>query len=153
MKTILPLVLLFMLLNLQSACTKGDDAQIAIDPVLTSDNSPVSLQNSWELRYVYGGYRAPNSNPNYAPGNKNIWKFMDSTYQQYSGGVLQKTGKYTLTKDTAAATGRYMDAMILDKNVVAKLFFEFSKDTLVIYRGVISADGTVEKYVRIANYQ
>jgi hypothetical protein len=75
MKTILPLVLLFMLLNLQSACTKGDDAQIAIDPVLTSDNSPVSLQNSWELRYVYGGYRAPNSNPNYAPGNKNIWKF------------------------------------------------------------------------------
>jgi hypothetical protein len=153
MKTIVSLVLLFMLLNLQSACTKGDDAQIVVDPVLTSNNGPVSLQNSWELRSLYGGYSAPNRNPNYAPGNKNIWKFMDSTYKQYSGGVLRKTGTYTLTKGTSPATGRYMDVMILDRNAGAELFFEFSKDTLVLYRGVIAADGTVEKYVRIPNYQ
>ena len=151
MKTICPLCLLFILLISQSGCTKADETPTVVDPPMSG--APASLKNSWELRFAYGGLRAPNTNPNYLPGNKNIWKLMDSTYQIYSNGVLQQTGKYTLTKDTCYATGRFMDAMILDKNTAYKLFFEVANDTLVMYRGVIAADGTIEKYVRIESYK
>ncbi len=145
MKTILSLVGLVIVLNMLPGCSKDSD------PAPVINQGPVALQNTWELRSVYGGYRAPGSGPNTSPGNKNIWKFTDTTYQQYSNGVLYVSGKYTLTKDTSPATGQLMDALIFDKNANAKLFFEISNDTLVMYRGLVAADGTIEKYVRVEN--
>lgn len=107
-----------------------------------------SIKGSWELRHVAGGFRAPGQSPDYAPGNGDIWKFSDSTYQHYSNGQLSDEGSYTLTKDTSLATGRYMDALILS-NGNWKLFFEISKNTLTLYVGIIAADGVIETYERI----
>lgn len=143
MKMILSLGIFIFLLNILPGCSRGNDPI----PVVINQG-PVALQNTWELRNVYGGYRTPGTSPNTSPGNKNIWKFTDSTYEQYVSGVLQKTGKYTVTKGTSPATGRLMDALILDNNTTTKLFFEFANDTLVLYRGIVAADGTIEKYVR-----
>ncbi len=110
-----------------------------------------SIKGTWELRHVEGGYRAPGTNPDYPPGNGTIWKFTDSTYQYYGSGPLLAQGSYTLTKDTSLATGRYMDAFILNNNNSAELFFEISNNTLTLYRGIIAADGTIETYERIGN--
>ena len=52
---------------------------------------------------------------------------------------------------TSLATGRYMDAFILNNNNSAELFFEISNNTLTLYRGIIAADGTIETYERIGN--
>lgn len=145
MKKILSLCLLVILLNMLPGCSKDSDPAPVINP------AAVTLQNTWELRSVYGGYRIPGTSPNTNPGNKNIWKFTDTTYQQYANGVLYVSGKYTLTKDTSPATGQLMDALIFDKNTNAKLFFEIANDTLVMYRGLVAADGTIEKYVRVEN--
>ena len=145
MKKILSAGMLVLLLNCLSGCSKDSD------PAPNTNQGPVALQNTWELRSVYGGYRTPGTSPNTSPGNKNIWKFTDTTYQQYANGVLYVSGKYTVTKDSSAATGRIMDALILDKNTSQKLFFEFANDTLVLYRGIVAADGTIEKFVRVEN--
>ncbi len=142
-ETILPLFMLCFLLNFLSACSKDNDTSS------NSNQGPVALQNTWELRSIYGGYSVPGTSPSTSPGNKNIWKFSDTTYQQYANGVLYVSGKYTVTKDTSPATGQLMDALILDKNSTQKRFFAFSNDTLVMYRGLVAADGTIEKYVKV----
>jgi hypothetical protein len=109
------------------------------------------LQGVWELRHVEGGFRAPGTSPDYAPGNGNMWKFSDSTYQYYVNGQLSVQGSYTLTKDISPATGKNMDALILDSNNNWKLFFEISNNTLTLYRGIVAADGTIETYEKIGN--
>jgi len=42
-----------------------------------------------------------------------------------------------------------MDAFKLEQNSSYRTFFEFSNDTLVMYNGMIAADGTITKYVRV----
>jgi hypothetical protein len=110
--------------------------------------NPGSVSGSWELRVLYGGYRAPGASPYFAPGNGNIWKFTDSTYQYYGNRQLLCSGEYILGKDTSIATGRFMDYVILKQNYNEKIFFEIVKDILVFYRGQIASDGTIEKYVK-----
>lgn len=111
----------------------------------------VSIVNSWELRSSYGGFRAPVRNPSYQPGNGYIWKFTNTNYQLYSEGQVVSSGGYTMTKDTSVAAGRLMDALIINsgQNYNEKIFIQIAKDTLTMYRGIIAADGTIEKYVRV----
>ncbi|MCW3086690.1 MAG: hypothetical protein JWQ78_76, partial [Sediminibacterium sp.] len=143
--TNISLALLLITLTVLVSCKK----ETVPDPVPPPDLGPVSLRNSWELRSSYGGFGLPNRNPNFAAGNGNILIILDSTYEEHSNGQLQKTGPYTLTKDTCRATGRFMDAMVFDRPPNFKRFFEIVRDTLVIYIGVIAADGMIEKFVRI----
>jgi hypothetical protein len=139
MKHIRPLIV-FALVIFTAGCKKNNTETVSN-----------SIKGTWELRYVVGGYRAPGANPDYASGNGNIWEFSDSTYQYYANSQLLGQGSYSITKDTSLATGRYMDALILDNNNSAKLFFEISNNELTLYRGVIAADGTIETYRRIGN--
>jgi hypothetical protein len=148
MKFAILLSLLFCSVSCLVSCTKDADPEPVPVPYA---GPPLTLQNSWEFRSFVGGYRPPNQNPNLPPGNGIIWKFMDSIYERYDKGQLYRTGKYSVIKDSSRATGRLMDALIFEKNSYPKLHFEIVKDTLIIYMGVISADGTIERYVRIGN--
>lgn len=112
-------------------------------------NTSLSIQGTWELRHSEGGYGPPNRNPDFAPGNGNIWKFTSNTYQYYINGELSGTGSFTTTKDVAIATGRKMDALILNGNNEDQLFFEIKNNILTMYRGIIAADGTVQTYERV----
>ncbi|MES2328712.1 MAG: hypothetical protein V4539_03850 [Bacteroidota bacterium] len=141
------LLLSLVFLNVLISCQK--DA--APDPVPTYSAPPLSLQNAWELRNVVGGYGPPNRNPNYAAGNGYIWKFMDSTFERYDKGQLFQTGKYRVIRDTSYQTGRMMDALVFDQNAYPKVQVEIVKDTLIMYLGVVAADGTISRYVRIGD--
>ncbi len=110
-----------------------------------------TIKGDWELREILGGLRAPNSSPFFAPGNGYRWKFTDSAYQSYSGQELVSKGNYILARDTSPATGKLMSLLIFPQNDNDKIYFEFSRDTLIFYRGMIAADGTIEKYVRLQN--
>ena len=112
-------------------------------------NSSLSLQGTWELRHLDGGYRAPGSPTDFAPGNGNIWKFTSGTYQYFSEGELSGTGEFTKTKDYAIATGRKMDAIILNGSADDKIYFEIKDNVLTMYHGTIAADGTVATYEKI----
>ena len=105
---------------------------------------------SWELRELQGGFRPPNAQIYYSAGNRNIWEFTDSTYKQSFQGEFASVGTYTLTKDTALATGRLMDALNIGDGIYKhQIYFEFNQDTLLLYNGQIAADGTIGKYVRM----
>jgi hypothetical protein len=54
-------------------------------------NSSLSIQGTWELRHLEGGFRAPGSPTDFAPRNGNIPKFTSNTYQHYSEGQLSGT--------------------------------------------------------------
>ena len=117
----------------------------------TSDEKKIysdSLQGAWELRELRGGMIAGLS-PYYSPGNGNVWSFSDSTFKHYAEGKLVDSGTYTLTRDTCPATLTEMDAFVLSNSYGYEIFFEISKDTLTLYTGVIAADGTIAKYIRI----
>jgi hypothetical protein len=109
-----------------------------------------SIVGSWELRVLHGGMIPRPEGPNYPPGNGDKWKFTDSLYEHYEKGQLASHGKYSLIKDTCPATGTYMDAFVVQEDYPHRIFFEFSKDTLVMYNGIIAADGTITKYVSLA---
>ena len=140
--------LLFSLLLISGidfiGCNKPDQKKNS------NQNSSDSLVGSWELRVLHGGMMPSPHGPNYPPGNGDRWKFTDSLYERYENGQLVVQGKYSLTKDTCPATGTYMDAFILQQDYSYKIFFEFSNDTLVMYNGIIAADGTITKYVSLA---
>ena len=140
-------VLIIAAASLLSACNKSEKS--------TSGTSKEVLTNSiignWELRVVYGG-NMPNPNPTYPPGNGDIWKFVDAHYyERYQGTTVTNSGSYQLTNDTCPETGRYMEAFVIDNYGPLKIYFEFSKDTLIMYHGVVAADGVIARYVRLAN--
>lgn len=147
------LIILLLVFIAFGSCKKPNEANPAIQPDSTTTGGPTTNETSiigdWEIRVVIGGYREPNASPYFPPGNGFIWKFKDSTFQHFSKGRMTYEGKYILTKDTSLATGRLMDVLILLKDYKDKIHFEFNKDTLVFYRGLIAADGSIEKYVRL----
>ncbi len=113
-----------------------------------TSTSAISIQGVWELRHLEGGY-GPGGSPDFKSGNGYIWKFRDSTYQQYSNGQLTSSDSYTLVKENTVATGKIMDAMIFDQNSYTQFSFKIKNNILTLYRGVVAADGTIETYERI----
>ncbi len=86
---------------------------------------------------------------NHQPKEK-IGSFLaDTTYQYYSDGQLSGTGSFSNTKDFAIATGRKMDALILNGSADDKIFFEIKGNLLTMFHGIIAADGTVATYEKI----
>jgi hypothetical protein len=131
------------------ACGKAEiESGTVEDPEKKTTES--SIVGSWELRELQGGFRPPNAQIYYSAGNGDIWEFTDSIYKHSFQGEFASVGTYTLTKDTALATGRLMDAFIMDGgNYKQQIYFEFNQDTLLLYDGQIAADGTIGKYVRV----
>ena len=134
MKNLLPgFILLFLAL---SSCRKNST---------NIENSNHALNGNWELRYYEGGF-GPIGPSYFPPGNGIRIAITDSTIEKTSinGVVVRNT--YTKTRGFCDQTHRDMDAMIIQNT---NLFYEFSRDTLIIYMGMVAADGTVEKYVPV----
>lgn len=109
----------------------------------TKDKDP--LIGKWELRYLDGGLIAHGA-MFYPAGNGSTITFGDSIYEYHRLNRLVYHGTYTITRAYCYATGRDMNAFVIDNG---KTFYEFSGDTLVLYMGVIAADGTITKYLPV----
>lgn len=107
-----------------------------------------SIKGSWELRALVGG-QIPGTPGVLQPGNGYIWTFADTTYTFFAHNQLYEQGVYTIIRDTFPQTGQLEDKLILNADYTQGLYFEFSADTLVIYRGTIASDGSIEKYVQL----
>lgn len=141
---------LFICFIFFNSCNKTGKEVLEVQPGKPAGFA-TSIKGAWELREIIGGLRIPDPGPYFTSGNGYLWKFTDSTYQQYAKGKLVSEGSYILTRDSSVATGRVMDALILPQNHNDKIHFEFSRDTVIFYRGIIAADGTIEKYVMLHN--
>lgn len=142
--TISGFVLAFLLIS--TACTKNNTI------VNNRINGPQTVPGIWELRSV-NGRNNPNNPGNFEPGNGNLWSFTNTTYSVSSNGSIVDSGTYTISNGINPQTGSQSDALLLDSFTLYPLYFDIINDTLTFYNGIVAADGTINKYVRIENYK
>lgn len=111
-----------------------------------------SIKGDWELRILYG-CQTLNCDPYFLAGNGNTWHFTDTTYLHTVKSLsphytASDSAVYILGEDTCQATGRVMDYFKAKDDPYEGIFFEIKNDTLTLYRGIIPADGSIQKYVR-----
>ena len=139
-------------LLLASSCKKTEAPPLIVEPsgFIVTDSG--SIKGFWELRYVIGCQIA-NCDPIFEPGNGNTWQFTDSTYIVTNKSLnppysVSDTALYTPGREYSYATNKETDFFTKKDSPYGNIFFEINKDTLTLYRGIIAADGSIEKYVR-----
>jgi hypothetical protein len=106
-----------------------------------------NLNGTWELRYLVGGQIATAS-PNYEPGNGNRIIFKQQKFERYDDGRLVESGTFTLTPEKAKVNNEVANfSLITDNNL--KQYIKLSPKDLVIFTGVVAADGTEAHYVKL----
>lgn len=129
--SLLSLILLITIFG----CKKKDSAE-----------SPVTLNGSWELRNVLG-LQVQGADPNYTPGNGNIFVFSEGNFKKYANGKLVDSGSYTIQKEEVKINNNASNYSMLLNNKT-KLYLKIADRTLVIFDGVIAADGYEATYER-----
>lgn len=132
MKLFVKLSFVLMLTAVFVSCKKkGDEA---------------SLDGEWELRHV-NGIQVANVSPDFAPGNGNILKFHQGKMEKFSNGKLVDSSSYTVQKDTMKINNTQASYRI-DYANHSKQYFKLDSGKLVIFDGMIAADGTESTYER-----
>ena len=136
------IVVLVTLIGVTLSCTSS----IEDKPKLLNSNI---LAGAWELRGTTGGMIVPDPN-NFKPGNGNIWKFTDTSFERIIHDSVYNSGSYTVA-DTGIDmnTGRKISQFIFNNTPAES--FELMNDTLHIYYGMIAADGVIQHYIKIAD--
>ena len=109
-----------------------------------------SLAGTWELVSVEGGNLAvpyPISQPPYSAK----WVFARSTYEYFEDNILRHSGDYKIDRGVNVFTQQETDMIIFNigNPNPLELPFEISNNVLTIKRGLVIADGTIEKFRRI----
>ncbi len=109
-----------------------------------------TLPGVWELRSVYGGNNVSIIG-DYEPGNGHIDRFTDDRYWFANPGSPTDSGSYRISSGINPATDTTSEVMIYNGDISWFRYFSIAGDTLTIYNGEVAYDGTIDKYVRIAN--
>lgn len=133
MKKFLTLSLCLGLLLLITNCKKK-----------TIEPTEADLNGSWELRYL-AGIQVAGMDPNYKPGNGNLLKFNQQNYERYDSGKLVDSGKFTIKPEATTVNSSQTNYSILLKNET-KLYLNLSAKKLIVFNGVVAADGTEATY-------
>lgn len=124
---------LFLLLITIFSCKKKD-----------SEPSPATLNGTWELRHVLG-IQVQGADPNYSPGNGNIFVFTNGNFKSYTNSKPLDSGTYTIQKEDLAINNNKANYSILLNNKT-KFYIKIAKRTLIVFDGVIAADGYEATY-------
>lgn len=112
-----------------------------------------TLNGSWELRSVLG-IQVPGVSPNYQPGNGNVYVFNNGNYTIYMQGKIVDSGTYTIEKDIKPInnnTSTHSITLVSKMNSRNdKLYLKLGENSLVIFDGVIAADGIEGTYERLS---
>jgi hypothetical protein len=146
MLTIKTPLLLLMILGLAVACNKQAD-----------EATPTDIKGTWELSRVDGEML----NTDLAPGNGNLLKFTDSTYETHVNGQLARSGKYRIVIDSAGPPpcivvpkGGFLQRIIYDGNYTEPgSFFQIEKGKLRIAscRPGWADASSMSTYIKIAD--
>jgi hypothetical protein len=134
MKNIKNLGLLFVLLLGFAGCKK--------------ENFDTSINGTWELRHVLGGQIA-GASPDIAKGNGDIYKFDGKNYERFNNGKSIEKGTFTLTRENLPVNNSNANGSIVFSGFPIKCPVNLSKKKLVIFIGMIAADGIESTYEKI----
>jgi hypothetical protein len=141
MKKYLMLSVCLILLSVISSCKK--------DPV----PNETTLNGSWELRHLLG-IQVPNVDPDFKPGNGNIYNFNNGKYLIYQQSKAVDSGTYVIQKEERQINkNTSTHSMQVSSKVYSSrnLYLKLSASTLVVFDGVIAADGIEATYEKISN--
>jgi hypothetical protein len=116
-------------------------------------SSATTLNGSWELRYVVG-IQVANADPNFKPGNGNIYTFDNGKYQIYQQSKVVDSGTYVIQKDERQINNNTSTHSVQITSKVyssRNLYIKLSASTLIVFDGVIAADGIEATYEKIDN--
>ena len=102
-------------------------------------SAETNLNGTWELSSVNGGQVAGVS-PNIESGKGNLLKFSGQNYEKYIEGKLVSSGTFSLKKEAEVAVNKNKaNYSILFGD--EKLLVNLSAKQLIVFDGVIAADG------------
>lgn len=131
MKNLLQLTLSFLLLVTLVSCKK--EASVA------------SLNGTWELKSTIGGY--PVTNPSTEKHVLQL-RFADQRMEKYDNGKLIESAAYTITAEKKAINENQANYFITT-NGDNKQYIKLTKNELVVFEGVIAADGIEMYYTKL----
>jgi hypothetical protein len=108
-----------------------------------SQPNATGLSGTWELSHIESGYRLNGSTADLPAGYKFQWKFTDSTYESIEHGSVIKQGFF------GVLYGIGKPQLILDRDTNSAILFDLNGIQLILYRGIIAADGDIETYTRL----
>jgi hypothetical protein len=103
------------------------------------------LNGSWELRHIEG-IQVANVDPNFKPGNGNLLKFEGQKYERYYDGKKEESGTFTITPENTTINNRKANYSITFNNDTEKTYLSLLNNKLILFNGVIAADGTESTY-------
>jgi hypothetical protein len=143
-------ILLGFILVLFCGCKKDGTAK--------DISNSTSIVGAWEIRQAQNGM-IPSID--YSPGNGNILKFSNSTYEKYTNNNLVKSGHYLLIEDNSVVAevgldipfGQFTHRIIYDTDFGSrKTFIQISNNKLTFLSGFFPLDGgSYVLYQRIEN--
>ena len=83
---------------------------------------------------------------NFSPGNGNIVKFTDTNYEKIRNGQIIDQGTYTLSSGNNPQTESMMNRINYHGGYYE--YYEIVNRQLILYSGVVAADGTISRYAR-----
>lgn len=111
-----------------------------------SDES--SLNGSWELRRV-DGIQIAGADPNFKSGEGNILKFSERNFEWYQANKLSASGTFTIQPEVIQINNSKSNYSILFNNNKDKIYINLSGKKLIVFLGVIAADGTESHYEKL----
>lgn len=133
MKNILKLTIVLTILFTFSACKKKSIEK--------------GINGTWELRHVAGGMLA-GVDPNIKKGNGDIYIFNNQNFERYSNGKIIQSGTFVISTESKDINNNHANSAIIFSTSTEKYYTNLSGDKLIIFMGVIAADGVEVTYER-----
>ncbi|CAM4055109.1 hypothetical protein SAMN06265348_10256 [Pedobacter westerhofensis] len=134
MKKILTLSISILLLLSLNSCKKKTEES--------------SLNGSWELKRIEG-IQIAGADPNFASGTGNILTFSGSNFEWYENNKLKASGTFTVQPDVMAINNSTSNYSLLFNNNKDKVYINLTGKKLIVFLGVIAADGTESHYEKV----
>lgn len=99
------------------------------------------LNGTWELRHV-AGIQVAGVDPNFKPGNGNYFTFKGETFEKFNDGKKMESGTFTITPEDNVAVNNSKANYSISFNKEEKKYALLSDNKLIIFDGIIAADGT-----------
>lgn len=103
------------------------------------------LNGTWELRHI-AGIQVAGANPDFKAGNGNYFKFDGQNFERYSDGKKTESGSFSITPEENVPINDKKANYSIKFNNEEKTFILLSDKKLVLFNGIIAADGTEFTY-------
>ncbi|OUL60662.1 hypothetical protein [Flavobacterium sp. AJR] len=106
------------------------------------------LNGSWELRHIEG-IQVARVDPNFKPGNGTLLKFEGQKYERYYEGKKEEDGIFAITPEDTVINNSKANYSFTFNNNKEKIYVLLEGNKLVIFNGIIAADGTESTYEKL----